>query len=183
MAYNNYYSNPYFQQPNYYNNNGATPDMLNQMKGQYQPQMVQQPIPQPQPMLAQMPLQNQPTNTNDIIWVQGEAGAKAYLVAPNNTVTLWDSESSTIYVKSADMNGVPSMRVLDFTERTTNAPKSPQKHDCQCGNKFILKEDLNAVQGEIQEVMCRLSDLEEKYNSLSAKSTSKNTKTTKTEAE
>lgn len=183
MAYNNYYGNPYYQQPNYYNNNGATPDMLNQMKGQYQPQMVQQPMPQTQPMPAQMPLQNQPTNTNDIIWVQGEAGAKAYLVAPNNTVTLWDSESPTIYLKTADANGVPSMRVLDFTERTPNAPKSPEKHDCQCGNKFILKEELNAVQGEIQEIMCRLSDLEDNYKTLSAKSTPKTTKTTKTEAE
>ena len=181
MAYNNYYGNPYYQQPNYYGNNGASPDMLNQMKGQYQPQMVQQPMPQTQPMPAQMPLQNQPTNTNDIIWVQGEAGAKAYLIAPNNTVTLWDSESPTIYVKSADINGVPSMRVLDFTERTPNAPKSPEKHDCQCGNKFILKEELNAVQGEIQDILGRLSDIEDNYKTLSAKSTPKTTKTTKTE--
>lgn len=180
MAYGNYYSNPYFQQPNYYGNNGASPDMLNQMKGQYQQPMMQQPMPQPN----LQPTQMSPTNqTNDIIWVQGEAGAKAYLVAPNNTITLWDSESPTIYVKTADMNGVPSMRVLDFTERTPNAPKSPEKHDCQCGNKFILKEELNAVQGEIQEIMCRLSDLEDNYKTLSAKSTPKTTKTTKTEAE
>lgn len=182
MAYNNYYGNPYFQQPNYYGNNGASPDMLNQMKGQYQPQMVQQPMPQPQPMAGtQMPLQNQPTNTNDIIWVQGEAGAKAYLVAPNNTITLWDSESPTIYVKSADINGVPSMRVLDFTERTPNAPKTPEKHECQCGNKFILKEELKTVQGEIQGILDRLSGLEDNYKTLSAKSTPKITKTTKTE--
>ena len=173
MAYNPYF-NPYMQ-PNMFNN-GAMPDALNQMKGQYQ-----QPIPQPQPMPAQMPLQNQPTNTNDIIWVQGEAGAKAYLVAPNNTVTLWDSESPTIYLKTADANGVPSMRVLDFTERTANTPKTPEKHECQCGNKFILKEELNAVQGEIQEIMCRLSGLEDNYKTLSAKSTPKTTKTTKTE--
>ena len=33
MAYNNYYGNPYYQQPNYYGNNGASPDMLNQIKG------------------------------------------------------------------------------------------------------------------------------------------------------
>ena len=181
MAYDNYYSNPYYQQPNYYGNNGATPDMLNQMKGQHQPQIVQQPMPQPQSAPIQTPLQNQHTNANDIIWVQGEAGAKAYLVAPNNTVTLWDSESSTIYVKSADINGVPSMRVLDFTERTPNAPKSTEKHVCQCGNKFILKEELNAVQDEIQDILCRLSDLEDNYKTLSAKPTPKTTKTTKTE--
>ena len=121
MAYNNYYGNPYYQ-PNYYGNNGAAPDILSQMKGQYQPQIVQQPMPQP---ISSAPIGGVPANhTNDIVWVQGSEGAKAYLVAPNTTVTLWDSESPTIYLKTADASGVPSMRVLDFTERTANTPKN-----------------------------------------------------------
>ena len=45
-------------------------------------------------------------NNNGIIWVQGESGAKSYLVAPNSTVQLWDSESHTIYLKSADASGI-----------------------------------------------------------------------------
>ena len=55
MAYNPYYNNnPYFQpQPNYYANNGAVPDMLNQQKMQYQqPQPQQMPTPQPTPVYA-----------------------------------------------------------------------------------------------------------------------------------
>lgn len=172
MAYNNYYGNPYYQQPNYYNNNGATPDMLNQMKGQYQPQMVQQSMPQP------MPTQTQP---DPMLWVLSQTEAESYPVAPNNVVTLWDKNTPTIYIKSANAQGVPSIRILDFTERTPNAPKTPEKHDCQCGNKFILKEELNAVQGEIQEIMCRLSGLEDNYKTLSTKSAPKTTKTTKTE--
>ena len=48
-----------------------------------------------------------PYQPTGIIWVSGEAGAKAYLVAPNNTVQLWDSESQTIYLKSADACGMP----------------------------------------------------------------------------
>ena len=169
MAYNNYYGNPYYQQPNYYGNTGASPDMLNQMKGQYQPQMVQQHIPQP------MPTQTQP---DPMLWVLGQTEAESYPVAPNNVVTLWDKNTPTIYIKSANAQGVPSIRILDFTERTPNTPKSPEKHECQCSNKFILKEELNATEGKIQEVMCRLSDLEEKYNSLSAKSSPKTTKKT-----
>ena len=62
------------------------------------------------------PVQNQVQN-NGIIWVQGEAGAKSYLVAPNTTVQLWDSESQTIYLKSADASGMPSIKVLDYTIR------------------------------------------------------------------
>lgn len=55
--------------------------------------------------------------TNQRIWVQGEAGAKSYLVAPNSMVDLWDSEQPVIYMKSADASGVPSMRIIDYTYR------------------------------------------------------------------
>lgn len=53
----------------------------------------------------------------NMIWVQGEEGARGYMVAPNNTVPLWDSEKQIIYVKSADALGRPSMRILDYTIR------------------------------------------------------------------
>ncbi len=172
MAYN---YNPYYA--NF--NNGATPDMLNQFKTPYQPmqmpqQMAQQPIQQP--IQPQMPNVN-----NDFLWVLGEVEATSYPVAPNNTVTLWDKNQPTIYIKSANAQGVPSMRILDFTERTANSPKAPEEHHCKCGDKFISKEELNATEGKIQEIMCRLSDIEDKYKTLSAKSTPKTTK--KTEAE
>jgi hypothetical protein len=179
MAYNNYYGNPYYPQPNYYGNNGAMPDILNQMKGQYQQPMMQQQMVAPTtPIAPPTPTQNQ---TNDIIWVQGEAGAKAYLVAPNNTVTLWDSESPTIYLKTADANGVPSMRVLDFTERTANATKTPENHDCKCGDKFIPKSELKAINGKFDGIENKMEELEEKIKALSAKTSTKTTKTTKTE--
>lgn len=64
-----------------------------------------------------------PYQPSSIIWVSGEAGAKAYLVAPNNTVQLWDSESQTIYLKSADASGMPTMRVLDYTFRESQKPQ------------------------------------------------------------
>lgn len=58
---------------------------------------------------------NQPQN--GLIWVQGEAAAKSYPVAPNQTIQLWDSEAQVIYLKSADASGMPSMKVLDYTIR------------------------------------------------------------------
>lgn len=152
MAYN-YYGNPYFQQPNYYGNNGASPDMLNQMKGQYQPQMVQHPMPQP------MPTQTQP---DPMLWVLGQTEAESYPVAPNNVVTLWDKNTPTIYIKSANAQGVPSIRVLDFTERSADAHKSPKKHDCQCGDKFATKEQLTALEGKIIEITAIVDELKAK---------------------
>lgn len=74
------------------------------------------------PMQQQTPTQGQ---NNGITWVSGEAGAKAYLVAPNNTVQLWDSEAQTIYLKSADASGMPTMKILDYTIREQNGQNTP----------------------------------------------------------
>ena len=146
MAYNPYYGNPYFNQQQGYFNNGAMPDMLNQQKMQYQ-QMPQQP----------MAMHNDP-----MLWVLGQTEAESYPVAPNNTVTLWDKNQPTIYIKSANAQGVPSIRVLDFTERTANAPKNADKHDCQCGDKFATKEQLAALEGKINEITAIVDELKAK---------------------
>lgn len=64
-----------------------------------------------------MPSQTQPTNS--LIWVQGETGAKSYLVAPNATVMLMDSEGERFYLKSADASGMPlPLRIFDYKERS-----------------------------------------------------------------
>lgn len=147
MAYPNYY-------PNYY---GAVPDMLNQQKMPYQMQQAQMPM-----QMASEPL----------LWVLGEVEATSYPVAPNNTVVLWDKNEPVIYVKSANMQGVPSIKVLDFVERQPNAPERtqmPQKHECKCGDKFILKEDFNALQSELEA-------LRSEFENFTAKQTTKNTK-------
>ena len=103
-----------FYRPTYYD-----PVQQSQM-GQYNPQYPQQ---MAQPMQnAQMPMQGQPTN--DFLWVLNENEATSYPVAPNNTVTLWDKNLPTIYIKSVNAQGVPSMRILDFTERSATASKS-----------------------------------------------------------
>ncbi len=86
----------------------------------YQPLYTQQGINYQ--MQPQTPSQGQ---NGGIIWVQGEAGAKSYLVAPNTTVQLWDSESQTIYLKSADASGMPTMKILDYTIREQGSQNAP----------------------------------------------------------
>ena len=95
-----------------------------------------------------------PQQNNSIIWVQGEAGAKSYLVAPNSTVTLWDTESETIYIKSADASGMPNMKVLDYKIRgnaveTVNIPMQ---------NGFATKDDLNALRDELTALKARIEE-------------------------
>ena len=58
-------------------------------------------------------------NDTGILWVQGEAGAKSWAVAPGKSVMLMDSESNTFYIKSSDQSGMPMpLRIFDYTERT-----------------------------------------------------------------
>lgn len=99
-----------------------------------------------QPMY-QAPYQAQPavqTQQNGIIWVQGEAGAKSYLVAPNSTVQLWDSEEKIIYLKSADAAGMPSMKILDYTIRGEEAKKQDPE--------YATKDELAALAEKIREL-------------------------------
>ena len=151
MAYNPYYNNnPYFQQqPNFYGN-GAMPDMLNQQKMQYQ----------------QMPQQAMPTQTDPMLWVLGQTEAESYPVAPNNTVTLWDKNNPTIYIKSANAQGVPSIRILDFVERVPNGSKTPAEHACKCGDNFVTKEQFKALEGKFDEIKGIVDGIKSKPSKL-----------------
>lgn len=105
------------------------------------------------------PMQQPTQNTNGIIWVQGEAGAKSYLVAPNTTVQLWDSESQRIYLKSADASGMPSMKVLDYTIQCgANAPVSAPDAAAQ----YATKEELEALTGQINGLKTQLDKMKER---------------------
>ena len=97
--------------------------------------------------------QYQPAPQNGIIWIQGEAAAKSYLVAPNSSVALWDSERQSIYIKSADAAGMPSMKVIDYTIRDQthgNGPVSvsaPQTIDL---SGYVTKAEFEALQAQIE---------------------------------
>lgn len=159
MAYNQPYNYGYGY-PQY--QNGAVPDMLNQYKGQYQQTPMQQPMMQ-QPV-QQMPMQpTQMSVTNDMIWVLSEVEAQSYPVAPNNSVILWDKNNDVVYIKSVNMQGVPSMRVLDYTERTAdNVPKTVQKHECKCGKDFVRKEQFEALQSDLMALRSELEEIKSK---------------------
>lgn len=64
-----------------------------------------------------------------LTWVQGEAGARAYWVAPNTTMELWDTERQTVYVKTTDIYGIPNMIALDYTFRDAQQAQEDVKED------------------------------------------------------
>ena len=131
-----------------------------------------------QPYQAPMQTNFAPTTQpkNDMIWVLNENEATSYPVAPNNSVVLWDKNNPTIYVKSVNAQGMPSMRILDFTERnesTQNMPvNAPKTNECTCGDKYATKEQINDLRGKIE-------DLTTKYEELSRSAVEKPKTTTK----
>src|SRR5574344_1057654 len=141
-----------FYRPTYYD-----PVQQSQM-GQYNPQ-YQQPMAQPM-QNAQMPLQGQPTN--DFLWVLNENEATSYPVAPNNTVTLWDKNLPTIYIKSVNAQGVPSMRILDFTERLVNATKTPYTATFDSHNNFVTIDSFNALEAKFAALEGKVDELRPK---------------------
>ena len=134
-----YQPNYGYQYP-YYGAQPPMPDNLAQLRmnaNQMQNAVVQPSMPS-QPMQAQQP-------NNGLIWVQGESGAKSYLVAPNATVMLMDSEGERFYLKSADASGMPlPLRVFDYKERQ-NAPtsdfKAPTSDFSELDGKYITREE------------------------------------------
>lgn len=91
------------------------------------PNFYQNPY-QPYPQY-QMPQQANPPTQNGINWVQGEAGAKSFVVANGQSVWLMDSEKPVFYIKSTDQSGIPQpLRIFDFTERTTQNLSAPENN-------------------------------------------------------
>ena len=122
----------------------------------YFPQTYQAQAYYPQMQQPQMQTQPQQQNANSLIWVQGEGAAKSYLVAPGCTVALFDNESQTIYIKSADASGMPSMRVLDYTFRESK----PQKADISPQKDYATKEDVSLIQDELNALKAKFGEIE-----------------------
>lgn len=104
----------------------------------------------PQQQLSQ-PVVQQPVNDNGILWVQGEAGAKSWAVAPGKSVMLMDSESNTFYIKSSDASGMPMpLRIFDYQERTVQQtqPQVAQHNEIDT-SQFVTREEFNKKLDEL----------------------------------
>lgn len=119
-----------------------------------------------QDRLTQLQNQYQQTAPQQInqglLWVSGEVGAKSYLVAPNSTVLLMDSDSQRFYLKSADGAGMPSMRIFEYNE-VTNTPSSvvssPNSHEKESDSKYVTREEYEGLKRQYESIMQRLDSI------------------------
>ena len=98
-------------------------------------------VPQQQQVVPQVQ-----QNDTGILWVQGEAGAKSWAVAPGKSVMLMDSESNTFYIKSSDQSGMPMpLRIFDYTERSVQAQVQPKvaQHTELDTSQFVTRDELD----------------------------------------
>lgn len=66
------------------------------------------------------------TSTNNIVWVQGIEGAKAWQLSPNSMIILLDSEvEGKMYIKVSDNIGMSSLRVFNYTEEIPQQQSIP----------------------------------------------------------
>ena len=111
----------------------------------YQPVYPVQQAPVMQTPQYQQQYQQQVQGGVSIVQIQGEAAAKSYMVAPNCTVQLWDTDASVIYIKSADASGMPTMKILDYTVRgeATAHPAAQVQ--------YATKDDLNTLARDLRD--------------------------------
>lgn len=107
-----------------------------------------------QPVSAPTPQNVQPRN-GSMIWVQGEAGARAFSdIQPGVPVALWDSENQVIYIKTIDNTGKPSMTILDYKERSQDATKGGEPKI-----EYATKEQVDSMNNQFQSISEKLNSL------------------------
>lgn len=97
----------------------------------------------------------QPYQPTGIIWVSGDQEAQMYPIAANNAVALWGRDGKTVYLKSADMTGKPTMKVYDLTERVERPVGAFSDEQGKVIN-YATKDDLARVVGMIKAVEDKL---------------------------
>lgn len=140
-----YYPQTYQQNYQHMNNAYQNPFMYPQQSYQQNQQSYQQ---------------SQPSNSS-INWVQGEVGAKAYPVAPGNSILLMDSDDQCFYIKSADTTGMPSLRKYAYYEVIEDAmtQKSGAVSDEHDTTFYAGRDEVKALEEEIQNLKEELSKM------------------------
>lgn len=138
----------------YYNNYG---NYLYPQNYSYSPQVT--------PVVAP---QQSPQNPG-IVWVQGESGAKSYLVGANQSVLLMDSEAPVFYVKSADASGMPMpLRAFDYTERSQQPVVSSTAEPVDM-SEYVTRDQFEKAHDEMKKLIDSLKTSITKEGSANAK--------------
>ena len=99
----------------------------------------------------QQPQESQQVNQG-ILWVQGEAGAKSDLVAPNTSVLLMDSENSNFYIKTTDAAGMPTLRTFAYKEVVFGSQEPQKQAEINLDDKYVTRQEYDDLRGKYEEL-------------------------------
>ena len=86
--------------------------------------------------------QIQQNQNNNIIFVQGEVGAKSFQLQPNQSVMLLDNDDSKFYIKATDSTGMSTLKSYRFEEIKEASGGSIE-------NKYVTKEEFDSFKSNI----------------------------------
>ena len=82
------------------------------------------------------------TSTNNIVWVQGIEGAKAWQLSPNSMVILLDSEvEGKMYIKVSDNIGMCTLRIFNYEEEINNPSSNVTINNVDL-SQYVKKDEL-----------------------------------------
>ena len=109
------------------------------------------------PQQSYAPAQQLPMSSN-VIPVDGEVGAKAYMVPNGSTgpIALWDTNDNVIYLRTFNAAGMPNpLKRLRYTEEepvqmlpNSQSGSAPQVDT----SKFVTRDDFESLRNEIRQM-------------------------------
>ena len=91
----------------------------------------------------------QPVKLNQYAYVNGIEGAKAFIVQPNQTILLMDSNSPMCYMKQSNGLGQSTIRYFKLVEVSENDLIEPTNE------KYVLKSDFDKLMAKIDSLTDR----------------------------
>lgn len=87
------------------------------------------------------------TPTNNILWVNGIEGAKAWQLAPNSMAILLDSEvEGKMYIKVSDNIGISQLRIFNYVEELPSTKVTNNDLDL---SQYVKKDELGILIKEL----------------------------------
>lgn len=164
MAYGNYF--PVTYQPNYYGQPNPYYQQMQQQQAMMQQNQQMQQAQQSQPVQQ---MQQPAIQQSGFVLVQSEREARAYPVAPGNSITFKDESQPFCYVKTMGFNQLdrPTFERYRLVKEDSpvtaqNAPTSADGAEGSKDTAYALKSDLGAIWGEIDAIKEKLKAQTEK---------------------
>lgn len=101
---------------------------------------------------------------NELIGLHGLDSAKQYPMKPNTTVPTFDMDSDHAFIISADVNGVPSIKILKFEVVTEEEYRKAVEADAPVQLQKSEYDELKSRMAKVEEELKNAKQLIQEWN-------------------